>query len=118
MKTQQQHKEIKGGKNKELNKGEAFRMGFMRGYEEGQEEMKDKQRWLRLDGDEGWQIVMPDTDILPHSLTSSKNESNDLAWENCPCKPQINFLDKIIVHNSFEVKKAIDESMDSLVFPV
>lgn len=75
---------------------------------------KEKQKWLRLDGDEGWQIVIPDIDIKPHSLTASKTEQNDLAWENCPCKPKINFGDKIIVHNSFEDEKRIEESMSLL----
>lgn len=71
---------------------------------------EDKQRWLRLDGDDSWQIVIPDSDIKPHSVDPHPTKK-EIAGIDCPCKPKIDFLNKIIVHNSFEDMKRIDESM-------
>jgi len=67
-------------------------------------DMKDKQ-WLVLRDDE-WLIVLPDNDIQPHSklvlnYPDGKKEA-DLAGWDCPCKPQVNFRDKMIVHNAFD----------------
>lgn len=76
--------------------------------------MKEKQKWLRIDDDDGWQIVIPDIDILPHSLTSDEEGKNEVAGLDCPCKPEINFLDKILVHNSFEQIEKIDEATKKL----
>lgn len=77
-------------------------------------EYEDKQKWLILDADDGWQIVIPDTDIKPHSTTAIKGKENELAWLDCPCKPKIDVGDKIIVHNSFEDMERINKSMESL----
>jgi len=73
--------------------------------------MDEKQKWLVLDGDDGWLIIIPNFDILPHSTTAKKDGENDLAWLDCPCKPKVNVGDKIIVHNSFKDAKRIEESL-------
>ncbi len=65
--------------------------------------MKDT-KWIRADAKEGWQIVYPRTDLQMHQLNN----------EICPCKPKINFGDKIIVHNSFTDIQRIDKSISSL----
>jgi len=44
---------------------------------------KDKQKWLRLDADDGWQVVIPDFDSDPHSNDIKKTEK-ELAWMSCP----------------------------------
>ena len=74
--------------------------------------MKDKQKWVVLESG-GWRIVMPDIDILPHSV-DEKPHHKKLAGMDCPCKPKINYLDKMIVHNSFEQKEKIAKSMNNL----
>jgi len=75
---------------------------------------QDKQKWLRLDANDGWQVVIPDFDSKPHS-TDTKKTGMDLAWLSCPCKPEVNILDKIIVHNSFIDQKRILDSMEGIV---
>lgn len=73
--------------------------------------MNDKpQKWLRLDGDDGWQIIIPDWDEQAHS-SSSRGKKRQLAYMQCPCRPKINALDKIIVHNSFLDTRKIDEAL-------
>lgn len=67
---------------------------------------EENQKWLRLDGEEGWQIVVPETDSKPHS-----NDRTKLAYLDCPCKPKVNVFDKIIVHSSFKDKDRINQSM-------
>lgn len=74
---------------------------------------EEKQKWLRLDGDDGWQIVIPDVDIKPHSTTAIKGEKNGLAWLDCSCKPKIDVGDKIIFHNSFEDMERVEKAMGS-----
>lgn len=75
--------------------------------------MNNKQRWLKIDGNDGWIIVVPDFDDKPHSLDTINNK-NELAMENCPCKPDINFIDKILVHKSFIDNNRINESLNKL----
>lgn len=75
---------------------------------------KEKQKWLRLDGDDGWQIVIPDTDIKPHSTeVPDKTNELELAWFDCPCKPKIAWEEKIIVHNSFEDMNRVEEAISA-----
>lgn len=74
--------------------------------------MKEKQKWLLLKEDNGWQIVMPDPDIKPHGFP--KNGKAELAGLECPCKPKINYLDKMIVHNSFEQLEKINEAIEKI----
>jgi hypothetical protein len=63
---------------------------------------EDNRNWLRLELEDGWQTVRPVTDIRPHA---------DL---DCPCGSKVDYLNKIVVHNSFEDKKRIDEAMGQL----
>lgn len=74
--------------------------------------MKEEQKlkWLRIDGENGWQIIVPESDIKPHGFPQGKNKT-ELAWLDCPCSPKINYLNKIIVHNSFEEKQKIEEAI-------
>ena len=70
-------------------------------------------KWLRLDDEidgEKWQVVIPESDIKPHSAELVGNK-RELADSNCPCKPQINWFDNIIIHNSFEDSEAIEKSL-------
>ena len=67
-----------------------------------------------MNADDGWQVVIPDFDDLPHSTDTINPKEKELAWMDCPCKPKINVLDKIIIHNSFVDENAINESMNKL----
>lgn len=73
-------------------------------------------KWLRIDADDMWQIIVPETDIEPHT-TASKQEAKQgnaiLAGEDCPCHPQIDFGHRLIIHNSFEDEKRIKDSMQN-----
>lgn len=75
--------------------------------------MQERQKWLRLDMENGWQVVVPEKDIRPHGFPKDGKET-ELADFNCPCKPQIH-KDKIIIHNSFEDMERIEKSMKSLL---
>ena len=77
--------------------------------------MKEKQKWLILDGDDGWQIVVPNIDDKPHGFPKGTNKTK-LAGEFCPCAPKIDHQRKIIIHNSFIDIEAIEKSID-LIFP-
>ena len=67
--------------------------------------MKEKH-WLRLEEDNGWQVVVPNNDVKPHStlvlIFPDGSRKADLAGWDCPCKPQVYFRDKLISHNSFD----------------
>ena len=80
--------------------------------------MEGKQKWLRLDLDDGWQAVVPDTDIKPHGIPTGKKEAKgkevELAGMDCPCKPKVDVGEKIIIHNSFEDMERITQSVDAL----
>lgn len=61
--------------------------------------------WLLLE-DDGWQIIMPDSDTQPHSklvliYPDGKREA-DLAGWDCPCKPKVEWKNKMIIHNAFD----------------
>ena len=71
--------------------------------------MKSKQKWLVLE-DDGWQIVIPDSDILPHGFPQGKKKT-ELAGHDCPCKPKINWNDRMIIHNSFQDSQRIKDSI-------
>lgn len=68
------------------------------------------QKWLVLE-EKGWQVVIPDFDIRPHAKVKISKGKMKLAWMDCPCKPKVSVLDKIIIHNSYMDKQKIDESM-------
>jgi len=70
----------------------------------------DKQKWLTLEADDGWQMIVPDYDSNPHSTDTHKT-SKQVAGLDCPCKPKVNSADKVIIHNSFIDEKRISESM-------
>lgn len=71
-----------------------------------------KPKWLVLDDDNGWKVVIPESDILPHGFP--ENNTAEIEYSNCPCKPEVNLLSQIIIHNSFEEQKKIDESINKL----
>ena len=75
---------------------------------------KEKQEWLVLKEDD-WQIVLPDFDKKPHGFPEKKEDKVYLAWLDCPCKPKIDVLNKIIIHNSFIDEEMIDEAISSLI---
>lgn len=75
-----------------------------------------KQKWLRLE-EQGWQIVIPNFDIEPHGFPDRSikgKQKVELAFLNCPCKPDIDFLNKVIAHHSFIEIKAIDDSLNKI----
>ena len=67
-----------------------------------------KQKWLVLKDDNNWNIIIPDFDILPHS-TDKKSRKRNLAYLDCPCKPEIDYLNQQIIHNSFEQIEKLKE---------
>lgn len=79
--------------------------------------MEKRQKWLRLDGDDEWQVVIPDFDSKPHANKLIKKGKMELAWLDCPCKPKIDIGNKIIVHNSFIDMAKIDESINKMKNP-
>jgi hypothetical protein len=72
------------------------------------------QKWLVLDGDDGWQIIVPETDIKPHGYVKEGETEVDLADFDCPCKPRIDGH-KIIIHNSFEDMEKINVHLQELI---
>jgi hypothetical protein len=71
-----------------------------------------EQKWIVLDAD-GWKVVIPETDIRPHS-TETDGTEREIAFSECPCKPKVSYQDLMIVHNSFEDEEAIDKQMEDL----
>lgn len=76
--------------------------------------MKEQQKWLILESDDDWQIIMPDVDIQPHSTDNSNSKKKDVAYIDCPCLPKIDYLNKIIIHNSFRDSVLIDKSLENI----
>lgn len=72
--------------------------------------MEEKAKWLRLDDDNGWQIVIPEADIKPHGFPEGKKKA-ELEYSNCPCKPKVDWNNRIIIHNSFEEQEKINQAM-------
>lgn len=76
--------------------------------------MEKRQKWLVIEGQDDWQIIIPDFDSKPHADMTKKPKRSgkrEVAWLNCPCNPEIDYLSKRIIHNSFIDKARIDESM-------
>lgn len=69
-----------------------------------------EQKWLTLQ-DEGWVVVIPDTDTQPHS-TDRKKKERELAGIDCPCKPKIDVGAQMIVHNSFQDLERLENAMN------
>lgn len=74
---------------------------------------KGKQKWLILDGGGGWQIIVPNIDDKPHGFP--KGDKAKLSDWDCPCKPKIDWIDKIIIHNSFIDMERIEKSLNKLI---
>lgn len=70
----------------------------------------EKQKWLVLDWEDGWQIVVPETDIRPHGFPKEGAKKVELADFDCPCKPRVD-KDRIIIHNSFQDMEKIDQAL-------
>ena len=71
------------------------------------------QKWLLFE-EEGWQIIIPETDIEAHANNPIKGKKNELAGFTCPCEPKIDYLNKKIIHNSFLDKERIESSVVNL----
>lgn len=74
-----------------------------------------------MDAEDGWQIVIPESDILPHAditpeqadkLKAVGNAELEVAGMTCPCKPKVDVGSRIIIHNSFEDQVRINDAMD------
>ena len=74
-----------------------------------------KAKWAVFYED-SYVLIVPESDIKPHGFPNGKKKAV-LAGIDCPCKPKINMsCDKpIIIHNSFEEKLKIEESMKELL---
>jgi hypothetical protein len=65
--------------------------------------------WLNFEID-GYVVVIPESDILPHGHREGEEIDVEIAWMDCPCKPKLAVGDAegpyakpMIVHNSFEI---------------
>lgn len=76
--------------------------------------MSIKKNWLRLDDENGWQVIIPEIDIKPHGFPKPGVTKAEMAGSDCPCKPNVDWIHQIIIHNSFEEQKKIDDSMDKI----
>lgn len=76
--------------------------------------MEQKKNWTVLE-DKNVIHVLPNMDIKPHGF-SKDGKSAVVSDFDCPCKPKINASGKkpLIVHNSFEDMKKIDDSINNL----
>lgn len=72
--------------------------------------LKD-QKWVNIEDDQGWHIVIPDCDTKPHGFVGKNKRKAEVAGIDCPCKPQINWQDKTIIHNSFLHEDLIEKSL-------
>ena len=79
-------------------------------------------KWLRLDIGDGWQMVLPEEDIAPHTTATqdeiarvkeSGSGELEVAGMVCPCAPKVDATNQIIVHNSFEDAARIEEAMSN-----
>jgi hypothetical protein len=62
-------------------------------------------KWLLLEEDAGWQTIVPESDKKPHATSvlvfPDGEEIATLADFDCPCKPEVDFKNKLIIHNEF-----------------
>ncbi len=79
---------------------------------------KHKQSWLRVDAGDGWQIVIPDPDIMPHTSDPDwkGKPAVELAGLECPCRPKVDVPNKVITHNSFYDIERVDKAMEVFEF--
>lgn len=69
-----------------------------------------KHKWVVLE-DKDSVHVLPEEDIKPHGFPDKEGTRADLANIDCPCKPKLDFSGRkpVVVHNSFEQDKILDE---------
>lgn len=81
----------------------------------------EEKNWLVLELEEGWKAVMPAVDIRPHSAITVEEAEQlknipetklEVADLDCPCKPKLDYLNKMIVHNSFSDTNRINKAME------
>ncbi len=74
------------------------------------------KKWLLLDLGDEWKAVFPDNDIKPHAkwvLVVGEEKSATIAEFDCPCKPQVDFKNKLIIHNSFDGREKYEKTNQS-----
>ncbi len=66
---------------------------------------KDEQKWITFEIENGWICVMPEKDTKPHAkivlIEPGGNQFAQVAGWDCPCRPHVDWMNKMIVHNSF-----------------
>lgn len=68
--------------------------------------------WIRIDRDEddpnSYDIILPDNDSAPHSnhvfIMGEKKEAI-VDGIDCPCKPNVDFIGRMIIHHAFDGRK-------------
>lgn len=76
--------------------------------------MKDEHKWLVIEDESGWTVVIPDFDIKPHGFPQNGKDGVELAGFDCPCGVKVDWENKIIIHESFTYRKRIEDSMNRL----
>lgn len=56
-----------------------------------------------------WKVIIPNEDIKPHAkfelIYPDGEKEIPVAEFDCPCKPQIDFLSKLLIHNAFDSRQ-------------
>lgn len=68
-----------------------------------------QQKWLVIE-DEGWEIVILDCDIKAHANVVDGQTKAELESSTCPCKPEINWNNRTIVHNSLRILEGLQDN--------
>lgn len=70
--------------------------------------MKEKH-WLVLNIGNNWQAIMPNNDTEPHAkvvlIWPDGRKQAEIASGDCPCKPALDFKDRLVIHNSFDKRE-------------
>lgn len=74
--------------------------------------MKEKTKWCRLQ-ENGWSIVIPETDSKPHGFPDARCGKAKLSGHDCPCSPDIDWINRAILHHSFDDKETINKSLEN-----
>lgn len=69
--------------------------------------------WVTLTDGEGWQHFLQAEDIAPHS-NESKGGRYILAGTDCPCNPDVDYINKTITHSSFAHMQILADAMKKL----